>query len=66
VRILKGFEPKRRKQRMGKPFDAEALWLKRDSDEGKRVVTPKGEHTSKAGLKLAFFYALLLFGLARL
>jgi len=45
VRILKGFKPKRRKQRKGKPFDVEGLWLKRDSDEEKRVITPKGEHT---------------------
>jgi hypothetical protein len=63
VRILKGFEPKRRKQRKGKPYNAEALWLKRASDEGKRVISPKGEHSPKAGFKSAFLLVSLPYGL---
>jgi hypothetical protein len=34
----------------------EALWLKRASDEGKRVIAPIRGHTPKADFKSAFFY----------
>ena len=30
---------------MGKLFDAQTLWPKRASDEGKRVIAPKGQCT---------------------
>jgi hypothetical protein len=36
------FQTKEKEAKNGETLHAEALWLKRASDEGKRVIGPKG------------------------